>query len=173
MVRRFIFDNYKAFNGIIELKELIKVNEKDEKKKQQTLNILKETFNEMNQDKTLFDYTMLNISGKQLIKYFPKIKLDLLNEFMFDIAGKLAENSGMKNIEENIVLMGKKVLSERKEYYCEDEIEVATYKTDSKLKVFNKKLLKKLKSFFSSIFFKIKCIWIALFKTNQKKNKEK
>ena len=176
-VRHFIYNNYESFDGIIELKEKVKlsnqINEKEDKKRLQTIQVLKETYDEMKQENVLFDYTKLNITGKQLIKYFPRIKLDLLDEFMFEITGELSENSGMENTEENIVSMGKKVLLRKEEYFCEDEVEVATYKTDSKFKVFIKKIVRKVKRFFGFIFEKIKCIWIALFgKKKDKKSKD-
>lgn len=156
-IRRFIFDNYEAFNGIIELKELIKLkDEKENEKNNKMIDLLKQTYNLMLEQNTLFDYTELNVTGKELIKYFPKIKLDLLDEFMVEIAGALAENAGMENNIDNIVAMGKKVISENREYFCEDEIEVATYKTDGKVKKLFKKVFRKIKKLIVNFFKKTK-----------------
>ena len=165
-VRKFIFDNYDCIDGIIELKKLYKPSKekpKEKEKNKKLIKLIKKTKSKMEEEKVVFDYNLLNINGKDLIRNFPKIKLELLNEFMFAIAEKLAQHENMENNEENIIAMGKKVLSERKEYFCENEIETATYKTDGKVKVFIRTATKKTNNFLKSFGRKVKCIFIAIF----------
>lgn len=117
-IRRFVFDNYDALNDIIELKSFVHLPEKEDKKRVLSIQILKETKREMENEKVIFDKEDLNITGKEVIREFPKIKLELLSEFMTEIAGKMAETQ-TKNDKETIIVTGNKVINSKRDYWLD------------------------------------------------------
>ena len=117
-IRRFVFDNYDALNDIIELKSFVHLPEKEDKKRVLSIQILKETKREMENEKVIFDKEDLNITGKEVIREFPKIKLELLSDFMTEIAGKMAETQ-TKNDKETIIVTGNKVINSKRDYWLD------------------------------------------------------
>lgn len=117
-VRRFIFDNYDAINDIIDLKSFIKLKDNEDKKRIESIAILKETKKQMENEKVIFSKEDLNITGKEIIREFPKVKLDLLADFMTEIAGRMAETQ-TNNDKETIVAIGNKVINSKRDYWLD------------------------------------------------------
>ena len=93
-------------------------NKKEDKKRVLSIQILKETKREMENEKVIFDKEDLNITGKEVIREFPKIKLELLSDFMTEIAGKMAETQ-TKNDKETIIVTGNKVINSKRDYWLD------------------------------------------------------
>lgn len=117
-VRHFVFDNYDAINDIIELKSFIHLGEKEDKKRLESIALLKETKKQMENEKVVFYKEDLNINGKEMIREFPKIKLELLGEFMTEIAGKMSETES-KNDKETIIAVGNKLINSKRDYWLD------------------------------------------------------
>ncbi|MBQ8424521.1 MAG: CCA tRNA nucleotidyltransferase [Clostridia bacterium] len=121
-IRRFVFYHYNAMTEILALKKLFPINEneteKEKLKRLEFIELISQTYNEMKNENVIFDKEKLDIKGEEIINRFPKIKLELLEEFKLDIAAKLAETTSENN-KENLLDAADKVMNSKQDYYCE------------------------------------------------------
>lgn len=117
-LREFIFDNRFVYKQIISYKNILKLDEKEQKKNAKTIEKLEAEHAEIEENNYILTIDKLNIGGEELIKNFPKIKLDKLDELKTGILKRMVVLK-KKNIKEDLINLGAKEIESNPENYLE------------------------------------------------------
>lgn len=115
-VRKYILKNYDIIPSIVEIKTVIKNENKDKIKKVKSAEILRKTYNEMVKENVPFERKDLDIDGDDIIKAFPNIRLDKLEEMFDTLLEKVAVDAKKNNKQDLLVLVNKMINSNRDLY---------------------------------------------------------
>lgn len=117
-LREFIFDNRFIYEKLVQYKKYIRLDDKTAKKNNKTLERLEAEYSQMKQENYPLTTSGLNIGGEELIKSFPKIKLDKLEELKLGILKRLVIQK-KKNTKEDLIFLASKEIESKSEYYLE------------------------------------------------------
>lgn len=117
-IRGFVFDHRFVFDKLIKMMKYIPCDEKREKVRQKTLDLITKEFDTIKSEKYPFDSEKLDIGSEELIRSFPKIKLDKLPEFREAILKRMVVMK-KSNIKEDLIFVGTKELEENGEYFLD------------------------------------------------------
>ena len=117
-LRGFIFDNRFVIDEILKLKKTRKYDEKKQKKHLKTIELLKSEYESMKAEGYPFHIDELKIYGEELIRAFPRIKLDKLDDFREGILRRLVVQKRYNNKDE-LIILGTKEIESNLEYYTE------------------------------------------------------
>ena len=117
-LREFIFDNRFVYDELIQYKKNYKLDDKAAKKNAKTLEKLDIEYQEMINAKYPMTISELCIGGEELIKYFPKIKIDKLDELKEGILRRLVIQK-KNNIKEDLIELASKEIESNKDNYLE------------------------------------------------------
>lgn len=117
-IRKFIFENDEVIENIIEIKNVVKNESKKYIKNVRSASILRKNYNEMIKLNIPFRVEDLAIKGDEIIKSFPKIKLEnlgtLLDNILLYIALHLKNNS-----KETLLKVATKLINSKRDFYLE------------------------------------------------------
>ncbi len=117
-VRKFIFENYEVIENIIEIKNVVKNESKNYSKNVLSSKILRKTYNEMLKKEIPFTVNDMALKGDDIIKAFPKIKLESLGILLENVL--LKEAVLMKNnSKEDLLEIATKVINSKRDFYLE------------------------------------------------------
>ena len=117
-VREFIFDNRYVFNEILKLKKTREFEAKKEKKHLKTLEILTDEYDSIKAENYPFDIDELNIYGEELIRAFPEIKLDRLDDFREGILKRLIVQK-KSNTKYDLIMLGTEEIKSNPDFYTD------------------------------------------------------
>ena len=115
-IKRFIFKNHDVIENIIEIKNVAKSEGKGSLRKIRSAEILRKTYNEMLKEGAPFDLRDLKVNGDDIIKAFPKINLEYLDNLLDDLLFEAALYPKKNNKQELIVVADKLIKSKRDIY---------------------------------------------------------
>ncbi len=115
-IRAFVFDNRFMFEKIIKLKKNTKVSDKLSKAHTKTINLLTEEFEAIKKEGYPMRNSELKIDSEQLIRKFPKIKLERLDDFREEILKQIVVQKKNNNLED-IVMIGTKVVESNPDFF--------------------------------------------------------
>lgn len=115
-IKRFIFKNHDVIENIIEIKNVAKSEGKGSLRKIRSAEILRKTYNEMLKEGAPFDLRDLKINGDDIIKAFPKINLEYLDNLLDDLLFEAALYPKKNNKQELLVVADKLIKSKRDIY---------------------------------------------------------
>ena len=117
-VKRFIFENQEVIESIIEIKTIIKTENRGYEVKSNSAQILKKTYDEMLKTGTPFNRLDLAIRGDDIIKLNPKIKLENIDTLLDKILLKTALNP-KKNNKEDLCVMANKLINSNPDLFLD------------------------------------------------------
>lgn len=115
-IKRFIFKNHDVIENIIEIKNVAKSEGKGSLRKIRSAEILRKTYNEMLKEGAPFDLRDLKVNGDDIIKAFPKINLEYLDNLLDDLLFEAALYPKKNNKQELLVVADKLIKSKRDIY---------------------------------------------------------
>ena len=115
-IKRFIFKNHDVIENIIEIKNVAKSEGKGSLRKIRSAEILRKTYNEMLKEGAPFDLRDLKVNGDDIIKAFPKINLEYLDNLLDDLLFEAALYPKKNNKQELLVVVDKLIKSKRDIY---------------------------------------------------------
>ena len=115
-IKRFIFKNHDIIENIIEIKNVAKSEGKGSLRKIRSAEILRKTYNEMLKEGAPFDLRDLKVNGDDIIKAFPKINLEYLDNLLDDLLFEAALYPKKNNKQELLVVADKLIKSKRDIY---------------------------------------------------------
>ena len=115
-IKRFIFKNHDVIENIIEIKNVAKSEGKGSLRKIRSAEILRKTYNEMLKEGAPFDLRDLKVNGDDIIKVFPKINLEYLDNLLDDLLFEAALYPKKNNKQELLVVVDKLIKSKRDIY---------------------------------------------------------
>lgn len=117
-IRKFIFENEEIIENIIEIKNVVRNESKKYIKNVRSASILRKNYNEMIKKNIPFRVEDLALKGDEVIKEFPKIKLEnlgtLLERILLYIALHLKKNS-----KEDLLKIATKMINSKRDFYLE------------------------------------------------------
>ena len=117
-VKKFIFENRDVIENIIEIKTVIKNENKVNMRRVRSAEVLRHIWNEMQREKAPFTLKELAINGDEIIRNFPQIKVENIDDLLDELLLKTALNP-MNNRRENLLLMANKLINSKRDYYLE------------------------------------------------------
>ena len=117
-IREFIFDNRFVFNAILKLKRTREYEAKKEKKHLKTLELLTSEYDAIKAEKYPLTIDELNIYGEELIRAFPEIKLERLDDFREGILRRLVVQK-KSNTKYDLIMLGSQEIKSNPDFYVD------------------------------------------------------
>lgn len=117
-IKQFIFKNKDAIENIIEIKNVIKNENKINIKPIRAAEKIRKIYNEMLTKGSPFVLADLNINGTEIIDNFPHIKIENL-DILLDRLLFLAAIRPKKNNKKDLIIMANKVINSKRDFYLE------------------------------------------------------
>lgn len=117
-IKRFIFKNHDVIENIIEIKNVAKSEGKGSLRKIRAAEILRKTYNEMLKEGAPFDLRDLKVNGDDIIKAFPKINLEYLDNLLDDLLFEAALYP-KKNNKQELLVVADKLIKLKRDIYLE------------------------------------------------------
>ena len=117
-IRRFIIENNDCIEDIINLKRVVKNEGKRSFTKVFSAESLQKQYNEMKKKNVALFVSDLNLSGEDIIKAFPKIKLETINTLINNILVKAAIQK-TSNSKESLLSTAKRLINSKRDFYLE------------------------------------------------------
>lgn len=115
-VKKFIFENHDVIENIIEIKTVIKNENKSTLKTNRSARILRNVYNEMLKAGAPFDRLDLKVRGDDIIRQNPNVRLENLDTLIDNLLLKAALNPKINNKETLLVMANKMINSNRSLY---------------------------------------------------------
>lgn len=112
-VRKYVLHNYDVIQNIIEIKSVIKNENRDFPKKIRSAEILRKTYNEMVKEKVPFERKDLKIKGDEIIKQTPNLRLENIETLFDRLLEKVALDPKKNNKKDLLVLVNTLINSNR------------------------------------------------------------
>lgn len=119
VIKRFIFENYDVIEQIIDIKAIIKNENKLNMKKVNSAEKIRAVYNEMLKNKTPFYRADLNIKGDDIIAAFPKLRVENLDTLIDRLLLKTALNP-KKNNKEDLLVLANKLINSNPDIFIEE-----------------------------------------------------
>jgi len=117
-VKKFIFENHDIIDQIIEIKTVIKNENRLSQKKIRSAELLRKVKNEMQREGAPFVLKDLNIRGDDIISAIPQIKLENLDDLLDEML-KIACYNPKKNNKEDLLVLANKLTNSKRDYYLD------------------------------------------------------
>ena len=117
-IRKFIIENSEIVEDVIKVKQVVRNEGKQKNHMVLSAEILKHKYNEMKKKKIAFTVSELEVSGEDIIKEFPKIKLETINTLLHAILVKAAVQMKTNN-KETLLLIAKRLINSKRDFYLE------------------------------------------------------
>ncbi len=117
-IKQFIFNNKDIVENVIEIKNVIKNENRLVQKPVKVAEKIRKVYNNMLKKGSPFVLADLNINGNQIIESFPHIKLENLDELL-DRLLLLAAINPMKNNMKDLIIMANKLINSKRDFYLE------------------------------------------------------
>lgn len=118
-IKKFIFNNHDVIDNIIEIKNVIKNENKSYGRRVRSGEVLRKVYNEMLKAGAPFDVRDLQIRGDDIIKAHPHIDIEKVDEVMDVLLLKAALNP-KKNNKLDLLGLAKRVINSKRDYYLEE-----------------------------------------------------
>lgn len=117
-VKKFIFENHEVVENIIELKTIVKTEDKGYETKSKSAQILKKTYDEMLKNRAPFHRLDLAIRGDDIIKHNPKVKIENVDTLIDKLLFKTAL-CPKKNNKKDLLLMANKMINSNPDLFLD------------------------------------------------------
>lgn len=118
-VRKFIFDNHDVIENIIEIKDVIKNENKEIPRFARSSMILRNVYNKMLKQGSPFVLADLKINGNDIIKNFPDIKVENIDTLLDNLLFEAAVNP-RKNNKESLIVLTRKMINSNRDFYLDE-----------------------------------------------------
>ena len=118
-VKQFVFENHDVIENIIEVKNVIKNENKSFGRKIRSAEILRKVYNEMLKQGAPFDLRDLKIHGDDIIKANPKINIENLDILLDKMLLKTAI-CPMKNNKQDLLVLANKLINSNRDLFLEE-----------------------------------------------------
>ena len=117
-IKQFIFNNKNVIESIIEIKTVIKNENRLLQKPIKVAEKIRRIYNEMIKKGSPFIRADLNINGNEIIEKFPYIKLENL-DILIDKLLLFAAINPMKNNKKDLIIMANKLINSKRDFYLD------------------------------------------------------
>ncbi len=117
-IKKFIFENKDIIENVIEIKSVVKNEGKSSERKVASAERIRRIYNKMIEKGAPFVRADLKINGEQIIKAYPRIKLENLDSLIEEILKITAIKSKYNNTESLLKLAGK-VINSNRDFYLQ------------------------------------------------------
>ena len=118
-IKKFIFNNHEVIDNIIEIKNVVKNENKSYGRRVRSGEVLRKVYNDMLKAGAPFDVRDLQIRGDDIIKAHPHIDIEKVDEVLKILLLKAALNP-KKNNKLDLLGMAKRVINSKRDYYLEE-----------------------------------------------------
>ena len=118
-IKKFIFENKDVIDNIIEIKTVVKNENRSFGRRIKSAEKLRRVYNSMIRDGAPFDLRDLKVRGDDIIKDNPHINLENLDELLDKMLLKTAINPRL-NSKQSLLAMARKMINSKRDYYLED-----------------------------------------------------
>ncbi len=117
-VKKFIFENKNVIENIIEIKTVIRNENKQNMRRVRSAEVLRNTFNQMQAENAPFTLAELAINGDDIIRNFPQINVENIDDLLDELLFKAAL-SPINNRKENLLILANKLINSKRDYYID------------------------------------------------------
>ena len=117
-IKKFIFENKDVIENIIEIKTVVKNEDRTCRRKVASAEKLRKVYNDMLASGAPFDLRDLNINGNDIIKTYPHINLENLDVLLRQLLLRAALKPKINNNQDLIIEAGK-VINSKRDYYLD------------------------------------------------------
>ena len=118
-IKKFIFNNHDVIDNIIEIKNVVKNENKSYGRRVRSGEVLRKVYNEMLKAGAPFDVRDLQIRGDDIIRAHPHIDIEKVDEVMNILLLKAALKP-KKNNKLDLLGLAKQVINSKRDYYLEE-----------------------------------------------------
>lgn len=118
-IKRFVFENHDVIENIIEIKTIIKSENKGYETKSNSAQSLKKVYDEMLKSGTPFNRLDLAIRGDDIIKLNPKIRIENVDTLIDKLLLKVAIEP-KKNNKEDLCVLANKLINSNPDLFLEE-----------------------------------------------------
>ncbi len=118
VIRKFVFENNEVIENIVELKTIIKSEFKGYPAKSCSASILKKVYDDMLKNGAPFSRLDLMVRGDDIIKTFPKIRIENIDTLIERLLIKAALNPKSNN-KESLLVMADKLIKADPDFFLE------------------------------------------------------
>ena len=118
-IKKFIFKNHDIIENIIEIKNVIKNENKSYGRRVRSGNILRKVYNEMLKAGSPFDVRDLQIRGDDIIRAHPHIDIEKIDEVVENLL-LTAALKPKKNNKLDLLKVAKRMINSKRDYYLEE-----------------------------------------------------
>lgn len=118
-IKKFIFKNHDIIENIIEIKNVIKNENKSYGRRVRSGNILRKVYNEMLKAGSPFDVRDLQIRGDDIIRAHPHIDIEKVDEVIENLL-LTAALKPKKNNKLDLLKVAKRMINSKRDYYLEE-----------------------------------------------------
>ncbi len=118
-VKKFIFENHEVVENIVELKTVIKCENRGYPVKSHSAEILRKTYDDMIKKGTPFNRLDLAIRGDDIIKLNPKVRIENIDTLIDNMLLKVALDS-TKNNKEALCVLASKMINSNPDLYLDE-----------------------------------------------------
>ena len=117
-VKNFIFKNRSVIENIIEIKTVVYNESSGFGKKNRSAEILRNTYNQMLKEHTPFELRDLRVNGDDIIKKFPNINIENLDDLLDNLLNWAVLNP-RKNNKKELLLVANKMINSKRAIYLD------------------------------------------------------
>ena len=117
-IKKFVFENHDVIENIIEIKNVVKNEFKVYGRRIKSAEKLRKVYNEMLSAGAPFDLRDLKVDGNDIIKEYPHINIENLDDLLDVLLLKTALNPKINSKQELLALAGK-VINSKRDYYLD------------------------------------------------------
>lgn len=117
-IKQFIFKNKEVIENIIEIKTVIKNENKINQKPIRSAEKLRRVYNEMLKKGSPFILEDLNVRGNDIIENYPNIRLENIDTLLDNLL-ILTAIRPKKNNKKDLIIMANKVINSKRDFYLE------------------------------------------------------
>ena len=118
-VRKFIFENHDVIENIIEIKDVIKNENRETPRFARSSMILRNIYNKMLKLGSPFNLADLKINGNDVIKNFPDIRVENIDTLLDNLLFEAALNP-KKNNKESLIVLARKMINSKRDFYLDE-----------------------------------------------------
>jgi hypothetical protein len=119
-IKKFVFENHDVIENVIEIKNVIKNEFKVYGRRIKSAEKLRKVYNDMLSAGSPFDLRDLKINGNDIIKEYPHVNIENLDDLLDVLLLKTALNPKMNSRQELLALAGK-VINSKRSYYLDND----------------------------------------------------
>ena len=118
-VKKYILENRDIIENVIEIKNVVKNENRSNARKIKSAVTLRKVYNDMIKERAPFERKDLELKGDDIIKLEPNIRLENIDTLL-DKLLSIASLNSKKNNKETLTVLAHKVINSNREFYLED-----------------------------------------------------